>query len=418
MRRELSQDYNLSLLDDTKTFKRLELALRKSHELDQTENMNGAAANFCYEDCKDEMWNPENFSLLWGTWLWENSSPFQRVKLNQLYWVAYYSQIISAEIATIFYNQTSAASLYGMEDFRIICDTLDLESTQERAHINAFKTVSEEVEINLFGERVFTYPMRNPFVQTMIFSDLNQLQKTLRKAQLSTYAVLSAHRPFIGCQYFVVRGLRTLNGKIVQQKLSKYCLDSNDVKSKPVPSQISYFHFMDESFHFNTSTVVSHDAIRSVPSPNGFERLVSNMAVKGCQKDHYNFSTAINGIFWYDPALYPKIYKILRSPIFGMSHAESLEAMKKSFCYDSDGLQASHLTHKQALESYKKYLVDFQYVNAFNKEMKLMGQNSVEKHLKENQRQLKVFERKVKDHGVKLTSLTPNSGILLDHAKN
>ncbi len=36
------------------------------------------------------------FSLLYGTPLWEQADSGQRVKLNQLYWVAYYSQIISA----------------------------------------------------------------------------------------------------------------------------------------------------------------------------------------------------------------------------------------------------------------------------------------------------------------------------------
>ena len=60
----------------------------------------------------------------------------------------------------IYFNQTSAAGLYGLEDFRLVCDTLDLESSQERAHIAAFKTVSEQVEREVFGERVFTSTMR------------------------------------------------------------------------------------------------------------------------------------------------------------------------------------------------------------------------------------------------------------------
>ena len=33
---------------------------------------------------------------------------------------------------------------------------LDLESAQERAHINAFKTISDQVEADL-GERVFSW---------------------------------------------------------------------------------------------------------------------------------------------------------------------------------------------------------------------------------------------------------------------
>lgn len=90
-----------------------------------------------------------------GTPLWEQSRQHQRVILNQLYWVAYYSQIVSAEIATIFFNQTSAAGLYAQEDFRLICDTLDLESSQERSHINAFRTIAKQVEQALYEELIF-----------------------------------------------------------------------------------------------------------------------------------------------------------------------------------------------------------------------------------------------------------------------
>ena len=42
-----------------------------------------------------------------------------------------------------FLNQVAAAGLYTLEDFRLVCDNLDLETKQERAHINAFKTVGE-----------------------------------------------------------------------------------------------------------------------------------------------------------------------------------------------------------------------------------------------------------------------------------
>ena len=51
------------------------------------------------------------FSLLYATPLWERPPSRQRIVLNHLYWVAYYAQIISAEIATILLNQTSAAGL-------------------------------------------------------------------------------------------------------------------------------------------------------------------------------------------------------------------------------------------------------------------------------------------------------------------
>jgi hypothetical protein len=384
MNKNLFQTHDSKLLEDQKTVKRMEMALKKSKELDQTENMDLASKLFKLEDCTNEMWNPEKFSLMYGTWLWDNSTQEQKVKLNQLYWLAYYSQIISAEIATIYFNSVSAAAMYGLEDFRIVCDTLDLESAQERAHIHAFKEISEKFEEELFGERIFTYPMRTPFVKTMIHSDLSDIKQWIRKWQLRTYSVLASNSAFIGCQYFTVRGLRTLNGKIVQHQLSRYYSEHSDKENAPIPSKVSFYHFMDESFHFNTSCVIGQNVINSLPEASKFEKLVANMSLEGCQRDHYNFSTAINGIFWHDPALYPTIYKVLRSKIFKMSHDEALEAMRKSFCEESEGMSLSHKTHLESIDSYKHFLADFNYVNKTNKDMSIMSGNNLEKHLKTN----------------------------------
>lgn len=393
----MSQTHTQSLLNDTKTCRRIELALNKSKDLDQTANMNLAAREFNYQNCLGEFWNPERFSLMWGTHLWDQSSPWQRTVLNQLYWIAYYSQIISAEIATIFFNQTSAVSLYGIEDFRVVCDTLDLESAQERAHIHAFKKVSEDVEYRLFGNRVFTYPMRTPFVKTMLYSDLNAIQEKIRMWQLRAYTAIAPSRAFLGCQYFTVRGLRTLNGKIVQHQLSRHYSQHPAPEQSPIPSKISYYHFMDESFHFNTSCVISHDVIHSVPPPTKFESRIVDMSLWGCQRDHFNFSTAINGIFWYDPALFPQVYGILRSPVFAMDHREALDCMRKTFCEESEGARASAETHAEAVESYKAYLADFKHVTGRNKEMKLMAQNNLQRHLRINGIEFEKFARRQKD---------------------
>ena len=317
------------LSDEPKTYKKLELNLSRNRKQDHTALLDGSAAAFDYAACKDSMWNPEEYSLLYGTPLWDGASEKQRVLLNQLYWVAYYAQIISAEIATIYFNQTSATGLYGLEDFRLVCDTLDLESGQERAHIHAFKTVSDQVERELFGARVFTYPMRGPFASTMIFDDKGPFQEMWRQLQLRTYGLLSAGNAFIGCQYFTVRGLRTLNGKMVQQALSSFHQNLDDRDNAPIPTRISYYHFMDESFHFNSSRIIGHDVVRCLPAPTAFERMVANLTVHGCQRDHGRFSIAVRGLFWHDPATFGAVWRVLRSPAFGFSHADALEMLRR-----------------------------------------------------------------------------------------
>ncbi|HEY9694644.1 MAG TPA: hypothetical protein V6D15_20780 [Oculatellaceae cyanobacterium] len=387
-----------TLLENQKIYRKLQINYTRNQQQDHTQLLDQAATSFKYEDCKNEYWNPEEFSLLYGTPLWEQSSSSQRLILNQLYWVAYYSQIISAEIATIFFNQTSAAGLYAQEDFRLVCDMLDLESVQERAHISAFKNISTQVETALFGKRIFTYPMRSPFTETMVFADTNTLKRWWKKIQLQFFGLISSDNAFLACQYFTVRGVRTLNGKLVQHKLSNYYQKHPDQDNAPIPAKISYYHFMDESFHFNSSIIISHEVVKCLKQPTAFETLVANLGIKGCQKDHYNFSVAINGIFWYDPALYSAIYQVLRSPIFSMTDSEAKDMMRKCFTEESEGLHRSYATHREAIESYKVYLEKVDYAWKSNKEMSLMSANSIAKYLEAQNKAFALFNKQDLEH--------------------
>ena len=371
--------------------RRLEINYQRNKQQDHTQLLDGAGQAFNYADCRKSYWNPEKFSLLYGTPLWEQASGYQRTVLNQLYWVAYYSQIISAEIATIFFNQTSAAALYAHEGFRTICDMLDLESSQERAHISAFRTVAEQTEQVLLGKRLFSYPMRGPFTETMIFADTNWLKQGWKQLQLQAFGLISANNSFLACQYFTVRGLRTLNGKLVQHQLSRYYQTHGDQPNAPIPSKISFYHFMDESFHFNSSTLLSHDVIRCLPTPTKFEALVANLGVRGCQQDHRQFSVAVNGIFWHDPALYGRVYELLRSHIFAMDDAEAQQMMHACFTQESEGLHHSYHTHQEAMASYRVYLEPLDYVWSSNHDMAIMKRASIEGYLRTQQKALTRF---------------------------
>jgi hypothetical protein len=372
-----------ALADDahTATRKKIHINYTRNKKQDHTALLDEAAAAFEYEACRDSYWHPPEFSLMWGTPIWDQASESQRLVLNHLYWVAYYSQIISAEIATIYFNQTSAAGLFAQEDFREVCDMLDLESAQERAHISAFKTVSNQVESELFGRRIFSYPMRGPFDETMIFQDTGWFRRKWKALQLAAFGLISANNTFLACQYFTVRGIRTLNGKLVQQKLSTDYRKNPDKESAPIPAAISHFHFMDESFHFNSSTILAHDVVRALPKPTAFESFVANLGLRGCQVDHFNFSTAVNGIFWYDPALYDKVYEVLLSPAFDLEPAEARALIRASFGEENEGVHASFATHQEALSAYRKYVEKVDYAWAVNRDMSVMAGQSIENYL-------------------------------------
>ena len=72
MNSALLQRQPKSLLDDSQTMRKLALNHSRNKAQDHTRLMDEAAAAFKYEDCKHEMWNPEQYSLLYGTPLWED----------------------------------------------------------------------------------------------------------------------------------------------------------------------------------------------------------------------------------------------------------------------------------------------------------------------------------------------------------
>ena len=372
------------LSDDARTMKKLHINLTRNRAQDQTPNMDAGTAAFRYADAAAHAWNPERFSLLWGTPVWDAADARQRVILNQLYWCAYYAQIVSAEIATIFFNQTSAAGLYQLEDFREVCDTLDLESAQERAHIHAFRTIAGQTEDALVGKRVFTFPMRGPYAETMIFADTNPFKTWWKQLQLRTFGLLSSGNACIGCQDFLVRGLRTLNGKIVPHQLSQHHQKAADPEGSPIPSKVSYWHFLDESFHFNSSTVISHDVVRSLKAPTPFERHVVNLGLRGCQMDHKNVSVTLNGLFWHDPSTYDAVFSVLTAPSYGLAPAEARALMRRTFTAESEGLHASFATHAKARDSYKSYLADLDFVDAEHKEQRILARTNLQGWLATN----------------------------------
>jgi hypothetical protein len=263
--------------------------------------------------------------------------------------------------------------------------------------------------------------MRSMFEETVIGSAAGRAARFWRNLQLRAFTMLSAGNAFIGCQYFTVRGLRTLNGKMIQHGLGRACLEAlasrrasvpatigagvarpgdppagagaaDPLGAVPLPTRISYYHFMDESYHFNSSGIISHDVLSSLPPPTAFERWVADRAIWGCQKDHFNFSVAVKGIFWHDPALFGVILKLLRSRAFGMSGPEALEMLRRCFAEESDGLHEAFRVHREAVESYKAYVEPLPHVSAANKEMRLISRSTIAGYLDRNRAALASFE--------------------------
>ena len=138
--------------------------------------------------------------------------------------------------------------------------------------------------------------------------------------------------------------------------------------------------------HFNSSTIVSHDVVKSLKPPTAFERAVVNMGLAGAQKDHRVPSSMVNGIFWSDVAAFASVYKILTSRVFGLDDKGARELIQKSFCEENESLHRAQATHDLARESYVQYLADLDFVTRENKEMRTMAKSSVARTVDLNRR--------------------------------
>lgn len=151
-----------------------------------------------------------------------------------------------------------------MENFAVVCDSLDFESHQERAHINAFKTISEATEREVFGERIFSYPMKNFASETMIFQDTNPFGESAGKNSNCTFSPFSLLQmpllPVSTSQYGVCAPSMAKSSTPAQPVLQKtrrsgQCTHTRQDQLSPL---------LDESYRFNNSTLIGHEVIKSL----------------------------------------------------------------------------------------------------------------------------------------------------------
>ena len=67
--------------------------------------------------------------------------------------------------------------------------------------------------------------------------------------------------------------------------------------------------------------------------------------------------------------------------------------MRRCFTEDTQGLQNSQTTRELAIENYREYLSDLSHIDGDNRDMTLMRENSVAKHLQHNRSELNKFFR-------------------------
>ena len=75
-----------------------------------------------------------------------------------------------------------------------------------------------------------------------------------------------------------------------------------------------------------------------------------------------------------------------------MSDPEAKEMLSQCFAKENDGISQSYELHRTAYESYKAYVDSITYLDQQNRDMTIMGSNTIAKYLARNAKVLRNFK--------------------------
>ncbi|MEC4984115.1 MAG: hypothetical protein SAJ37_16475 [Oscillatoria sp. PMC 1068.18] len=406
------------------TFKTLAKNHQHNLDSDYTEKIEELAKKFRYENEKSYYWSDPQFSFFYETPLYKQASESQKLALNHLFWNLLYKITADSEIELTHYNLITAGTLLKMgSEYELIAKQLEHETEQERVHIRTFYRVNYQTQKKLFGKPKKSDFAREPLskhtpnkllsrcidaVNRKILSQqgkykspyflelaekniafvtptqgfFNGFQRITPLSMLQLLVQSWGSSPFLACNFYGIRYLANLNLKAYEHNVVRYYKKQQKREEVlPIPSAISYYHFLDEAFHTTTSLFIGRDLYRQVPSPSAYEKLIANIAFYLTQRENFShLSTIVPNRFTSDRTLLPYAYQILQSPIFGFSREESLHWLEKCLCQEHDGLHHNLQLHHNLLNEYRHFASKLDYLWSVNREMRLMsGGGSIEK---------------------------------------
>ncbi|MEO1374653.1 MAG: hypothetical protein AAFW70_10105 [Cyanobacteria bacterium J06635_10] len=448
-----NKNQKFSFQPQKKTLTVIEKTCRSNLESNYTEKIEELEKSFNYQKNSDRYWSEPEQSILYGTPVYEAASPSVKIALNHLNWFLTYSNIAAGETEVITYNQVTASVFTAIGGYETISQELDLETKQERSHIHAFHKIGFLTTKNLLGKDAFkaslkgkSYKLKKkgdsqhfylnwrnlPFTdyrdntlrfiaQRMLSGSQQYYSQYLREleqsqsipgsgggfwgrglapdSRLRFFTFNWGGSPFMACQYYALRYIANMAVKNVEFAIYKY-FKKLEKKGEfiPTPTAISYYHLLDEAFHTTTSLFLGRDLYNEFSKPTAYEKFIANWTIYLTQKNFHN------GISGASPVSISKdsfstmdfVYKILKSPVFGMSQAEALHWMQRCFCEEHSGFHMALKYHQTLLSNIRRFCEDVDYLWPVNREMRLMAAaGSIEKALQANRKTFEQFSRLV-----------------------
>ncbi|NET56448.1 MAG: hypothetical protein F6K47_09830 [Symploca sp. SIO2E6] len=437
----LNQKYHLSDGIKSKRLQVVEKNYQNNIVTDYTEKIKKLDQDFNYGHNSNHYWTEPEQSLFYGTPLYEVASSSQKLALNHLWWGMMYSYVSYSEAETIDYNQITGDCFSAMGGkYKMIADLLEHESEQERVHIHAFWKVNYQTIKALMGKEAFRKTSRQKLSQEpkafkYMYQSLLLIAKIMLNRQESFYSPYFSKlekeskfdraktrgffhgtgnipspwlrffafnwgsSPFLACQYYTVRYIANMLLKNQEHSMSVYFRKINKQgQFIPAPTAISYYHFLDESFHTTTSLFLGRDVYKNLPKPTTSEKIIINLAVYLAQLlNLQGISGVKRGGFWGDDISgMNETYKIFRSRLFNMSSQEALHWLEKCYCQEHEGFHQSLSCHQRLLSDARKFCSQLDYLWPVNREMRLMAAgSSIEKTIQKNIKTFKLFSKSV-----------------------
>ena len=379
-----------------RNLERLATSHRRNLESTSTEEIDRLQEGFRYAPNAADWWQAENLSLMYGSPLWEQASQAQRLALNHLWWVAWYHLVSGLELHTIEYNGLCAQTFFRLDGYSQVCLELDLETSQERHHIQAFRAVGEATEEALLGFRLFLDDQHRP--RPTLLSQMHDHVSAARGALMSAVSRYFGDRvrgsPFLASQYYLLRGLFNQLAKHKEATgYQRYLNAQREGVAAPAPLAITYHHYIDEGYHMATSSLLGHEIYLDFPRPSAAEVLAVNVTASLIQRALYSHPGALMaGTLGDDAPALPLMYRILRSRLFGLDHAETMRLLERSYCVEHEGYHASMAYHARFREAARRSFDGVEHMWAKNRELSEMT-CTLEGVLAENRRTYATFAR-------------------------
>ncbi len=377
-------------MSEKRFVKRMRNVYESNKSSQYTEEMERLYKSFNYEENSRHNWTYPEFSLLYGSPIYENASEDQRRVLNHLYWICFYNYVMGGEISTMVGNQLCCGAFYHLGGYEVICHELDLETSQERIHVEAFRHVGHETEMALFGKLIFRRPLPS-YLDGALSDPQNNKRSFFHRLPQQVLHARIASSPFLATQYFTGRGLRNIQAKVKEYQHSLYGKErERNGEFVCSPTMISHNHCFDEGFHTSTSKFISHDLMDDLGQPSSMDAYMANRLVRGVQSSLDNLACTVPGIFSDDSQYIPLIYEMLQTDIFGMTQSEALDALEQTYCQEHEGFHVAAKYHSRALKQNREFVSDLEYLNATNRDLKVMASASIDKTIANN---ISVFRR-------------------------